>query len=103
MVGGGNSAGQAAMFLASRASCVRLVHRGRDLSDSMSQYLIERLRHADNVSIETGSQVVELSGDEHLRTVRIRDSEGRVAKRPTGGLFITSRASSLWAMCARAR
>jgi len=88
VVGGGNSAGQAAMFLASRASCVRLVHRGRDLSDSMSQYLIERLRHAANVSIETRSQVVELSGDEHLRTVQIRDGEGRVVARSVGGLFI---------------
>jgi thioredoxin reductase (NADPH) len=88
VVGGGNSAGQAAMFLASRASCVRLVHRGRDLSDSMSQYLIERLHHAANVSIESRSQVVELSGDEHLRTVQIRDGEGRVAARSVGGLFI---------------
>ena len=88
VVGGGNSAGQAAMFLASRASCVRLVYRGRDLSDSMSQYLIERLRHAANVSIETRSQVVELSGDEHLRTVQIRDGEGRVVSRSVGGLFI---------------
>ena len=88
VVGGGNSAGQAAMFLASRTSCVRLVHRGRDLLDSMSQYLIERLRHAANVSIETRSQVVELSGDEHLRTVQIRDGEGRVVPRSVGGLFI---------------
>jgi thioredoxin reductase (NADPH) len=88
VVGGGNSAGQAAMFLASRASCVRLVHRGRDLSDSMSQYLIERLRHAANVSIETGSQVIELSGDERLRGVVIRDAQRDVAERSVGGLFI---------------
>jgi thioredoxin reductase (NADPH) len=88
VVGGGNSAGQAAMFLASRASCVRLVHRGRDLSDSMSQYLVDRLRHAANVSVETGSQVVELSGDERLRGVRIRDAEGRVTARSVGGIFI---------------
>jgi thioredoxin reductase (NADPH) len=88
VVGGGNSAGQAAMFLASRASCVRLVHRGRDLSDSMSQYLVERLRHAANVSIETGSQVIELSGDERLRSVKIRDGEEREAERPVGGLFV---------------
>ena len=88
VVGGGNSAGQAAMFLASRASCVRLVHRGRDLSDSMSQYLVERLRHAANVSIETGSQVIEVSGDERLRGVRIRDAEGHVTERAVGGLFV---------------
>jgi thioredoxin reductase (NADPH) len=88
VVGGGNSAGQAAMFLAARASCVRLVHRGRNLSDSMSQYLVERLRHAANVSIETGSHVTELSGDERLRGLTIRDSAGAIAERSVGGLFI---------------
>jgi thioredoxin reductase (NADPH) len=88
VVGGGNSAGQAAMFLASRASCVRLVHRGRDLEDSMSQYLIERLHHAANVSIETGSQVIEVSGEERLQSVKIRDREGHVAQRSIGGLFV---------------
>ena len=88
VVGGGNSAGQAAMFLASRASCVRLVHRGRDLANSMSQYLIERLRHAANVRIETASQVIELAGDEHLRSIKILDGEGHVAERTVGGLFI---------------
>ena len=88
VVGGGNSAGQAAMFLASRASCVRLVHRGRDLSNSMSQYLIERVRHAANVRIETDSQVVGLSGDEHLRRVKTRDGAGNVAEHCVGGVFI---------------
>jgi thioredoxin reductase (NADPH) len=88
VVGGGNSAGQAAMFLASRASCVRLVYRGRDLSDSMSQYLVERLRRATNMKIETRSEVVELSGDDRLRTTKIRDGEGRVVQRSVGGLFI---------------
>ena len=88
VVGGGNSAGQAAMFLASRASCVRLVYRGSDLSDSMSHYLLERLRRAANVRIETRSQVVELSGDDRLRTVKIRDGEGQVVERAVGGLFV---------------
>ena len=88
VVGGGNSAGQAAMFLASRASCVRLVYRGSDLSESMSHYLVERLRRAANVRIETRSQVVELSGDDRIRTVRIRDGEENVVERFVGGLFI---------------
>jgi thioredoxin reductase (NADPH) len=88
VVGGGNSAGQAAMFLASRMSGVRLVHRGRDLSESMSQYLIERLRRAANVKIEANSQVAELFGDDHLRSVTIRDGDGHVMQRSVGGLFI---------------
>jgi thioredoxin reductase (NADPH) len=53
-----------------------------------SQYLVERLRRATNVTIETRSQVVELSGDDRLRTIKIRDGEGRMVKRPAGGLFI---------------
>lgn len=88
VVGGGNSAGQAAMFLATRASRVRLVHRGQDLANSMSQYLIERLRHASNVSIETSSQVVQISGNERLRGVGIRDGEGRVTEHAVAGLFV---------------
>ncbi len=89
VVGGGNSAGQAAMFLATRASQVRLVHRRSDLSESMSQYLVDRLRRAANVKIEMRSQVVELLGDDdRLRSVKIRDGEGRVVERPVGGLFV---------------
>lgn len=88
VVGGGNSAGQAAMFLSSRASCVRLVCRGRDLSASMSKYFVDRLLHTANVKIEMRSQVVELSGDERLRTVKIRDGDGHVAERTAPGLFV---------------
>ena len=88
VVGGGNSAGQAAMFLASRMSSVRLVHRGRDLSDSMSQYLVDRLRRAANVKIETDSQVIELSGDDHLRSVKILSGDGNERVAQICGLFI---------------
>ena len=54
----------------------------------MSQYLVERLRHAANVRIETDSQVVELSGGNRLQTVGIRNAQGHVAEQPVGGLFI---------------
>lgn len=94
VVGGGNSAGQAAMFLASRASCVRLVYRGRDLSDSMSQYLVERLRRATHIKVEARSQIVEISGGDRLRTVKIRDGEGRVVERSVGALFVMIGADS---------
>jgi thioredoxin reductase (NADPH) len=87
VIGGGNSAGQAAMFLASRAACVRLVCR-RDLAETMSRYLVDRLRHAENVEIETRSQVVGLVGEERLTAVRIRDGDGRVTERPACGLFV---------------
>src|SRR5262249_42703793 len=48
----------------------------------------DRLRRAANVKIETRSQVVELSGDDHLRTVKIRDRDGHVLQRSVGGLFV---------------
>ena len=88
VVGGGNSAGQAAMFLASRASCVRLVCRGRDLEASMSYYLVERLRHAPNIEIEMRSQVVALGGAERLASVRIRGGDGGEVERAAGGIFV---------------
>jgi thioredoxin reductase (NADPH) len=88
VVGGGNSAGQAAMFLSARASCVRLVCRGKALAASMSQYLVERLEHAPNVKIEMGSQVVSLAGDERLERVVIKDGAGQTAERQVCGLFV---------------
>jgi thioredoxin reductase (NADPH) len=54
----------------------------------MSQYLIERLRHAANVNVETSSQVIALSGNERLRTIAVRDRDGRVAERTVGGVFV---------------
>jgi thioredoxin reductase (NADPH) len=54
----------------------------------MSQYLVERLQRAANISVETRSQVLELSGNERLQAVKIRNGEGQVAERPVGGLFI---------------
>jgi hypothetical protein len=47
----------------------------------MSNYLLQRLRHAANADIQTGSQVAELIGDERLSAVKIRDADGRVRQR----------------------
>jgi thioredoxin reductase (NADPH) len=76
------------MFLASRGSSVRLIHRGRELSDSMSQYLVERLRHTANVKVEMCSQVIQLCGDDRLRTIVVRGGDGVLAERAVGGLFV---------------
>jgi thioredoxin reductase (NADPH) len=54
----------------------------------MSQYLVERLRRAANVKVETRAQVIELAGDDHLRTVKVRDGDGHVEERRIGGLFV---------------
>jgi thioredoxin reductase (NADPH) len=72
LVGGGNSAGQAAVFLASHALKVHMVVRGPGLTDSMSAYLIERIATTENISLHTDSIVSALDGsDEGLEAVRL--------------------------------
>jgi thioredoxin reductase (NADPH) len=73
IVGGGNSAGQAAMFLSRSARCVRLLVRGASLAASMSNYLSSRLEADPNIAIEYGSEVAALHGSDHLEAITIRD------------------------------
>ena len=64
LVGGGNSAGQAVVYLAPRVKQLHLVVRGRGLDSSMSRYLIDRIAALPNVELHTGTEVVGLEGDE---------------------------------------
>ena len=75
LLGGGNSAGQAAVFLASHARHVRVLVRGPGLASSMSRYLIDRIAAAPNIAVLCETEVVELLGtaDEGLRGVRWRN------------------------------
>jgi thioredoxin reductase (NADPH) len=73
IVGGGNSAGQAAMFLSRSASCVRVLVRGASLAASMSSYLSSRLAADPRITIEYGAEVSALHGAEHLQALTIRD------------------------------
>jgi thioredoxin reductase (NADPH) len=75
MVGGGNSAGQAAVFLASHARRVRMLVRGQGLSDSMSRYLIDRIEASDNIALLCDTEIVGLFGtpDQGLQRVRWRN------------------------------
>jgi len=63
LIGGGNSAGQAVVFLAPKVRRLHLVVRGRGLEASMSRYLIDRIEALPNVEVHTGSEVVALAGD----------------------------------------
>jgi thioredoxin reductase (NADPH) len=76
IVGGGNSAGQAAMFLAESGSSVTIVVRGPDLGASMSRYLVDRIEAHPQVEVRTKSEVVALDGDEALEAVHISGAEG---------------------------
>jgi thioredoxin reductase (NADPH) len=75
LVGGGNSAGQAAVFLASHARHVRVLVRGLGLSSTMSRYLIERIEGAPNITVLAETEIVELLGtrDVGLQGVRWRN------------------------------
>ncbi len=74
IVGGGNSAGQAAMFLSQKARSCRLLIRGGDLGKSMSYYLVDEIERREQVEVMTYSEVVELHGDEALERVVVADS-----------------------------
>lgn len=76
VIGGGNSAGQAAMFLSRIARRVRLLVRGQSLAASMSSYLSSRLEADPSISVEYGAEVVAVQGDEVLRTVILRQGGG---------------------------
>jgi thioredoxin reductase (NADPH) len=76
VVGGANSAGQAAIYLAGRGNPVTLVLRGADIYAGMSSYLVERLVAHPAVTIRTESQVVGLAGEGHLAAVTLRNPGG---------------------------
>ena len=76
VVGGGNSAGQAAVFLADQGNTVTVVIRGPELSASMSRYLVDRLETHRRIEVLNRSQIVGLDGDDNLSRVRIAGPEG---------------------------
>jgi thioredoxin reductase (NADPH) len=89
IVGGGNSAGQAAMFMSQHAASCKLMIRGEDLSKSMSRYLIDEIERRDQVEVLTCSEVVELHGDEALESVTVADSRtGERREMPAKALFV---------------
>ena len=76
IVGGGNSAGQAAMFLAESGSPVSIVIRGPDLGASMSRYLVDRIEAHPQVEVRTKSEIAGLDGDGSLSAVHIAGADG---------------------------
>jgi len=74
VVGGGNSAGQAATFLSRSCRHVHVVVRGRDLASSMSRYLVRRIEETPNITLHRCTEIVGLEGKAHLERVRFRDN-----------------------------
>jgi thioredoxin reductase (NADPH) len=89
IVGGGNSAGQAALFLSEFGSSCKLLIRGEDLAKSMSRYLIDELERHPRAELMTCCEVVELHGEQGLESVTIanRDTHER-SELPARALFV---------------
>ena len=91
LVGGGNSAGQAAVFLSQHASHVLLVIRGDDLYKHMSSYLAKRIEQSPNIELLRNSTVQRMNGDGHLNSIEIVNSktgEKRTVETPAVFSFI---------------
>ena len=89
LLGGGNSAGQAAVWFANYAEQVTMLVRGPSLAASMSQYLIDQLKTKRNVEIRFKTELVAVDGRDHVEQLTLRD-RGSGARRtePTGAVFI---------------
>jgi thioredoxin reductase (NADPH) len=89
IVGGANSAGQAAVFFSRHARSVTLVIRGDGLERSMSSYLIQQLQQLPNVSIRANTDVTQAHGDDHLEAVSLRDNDsGKCETLDSGHMFV---------------
>jgi len=89
LVGGANSAGQAAVYFAQFARSVTILVRSDSLQKGMSQYLIDQIRQVENIYVEIQSEVVEVHGEDHLESITILNQEtGETKTVPTTALFI---------------
>ena len=89
ILGGGNSAGQAAVFLSQFAKTVTILVRNASLTETMSAYLIDQITERHNVSVRTGTMVAAAAGAEHLERLTLRDvATGRTEDVEAGALFV---------------
>jgi thioredoxin reductase (NADPH) len=88
VVGAGNSAGQAIMFLTKYASRVHVVVRGQDLGTSMSRYLVDRVERMENVTIHRAAVVSGLEGNGHLSAVQVKSANGGQETLATNSLYL---------------
>jgi thioredoxin reductase (NADPH) len=89
VVGGGNSAGQAAVFLSGIAKHVHHIVRGKSLASTMSQYLISRIESSSHITLYTESEIVKLEGESSLECVTwINRKTGESTVKPIGSVFV---------------
>jgi thioredoxin reductase (NADPH) len=88
VVGGGNSAGQAAVHLATRARSVRIVVRGKALKSTMSHYLVDRIERSPKIEVMTQTEVTAVHGTATVETVSLRNGDGGVEQVPSSAVFV---------------
>ncbi len=88
VVGGGNSAGQAAMYFARYASAVHILVRGAGLAETMSQYLIEQIAATPIITVQPRTRIVEAHGDAHLERLTLLCADGARSEVPASSLFV---------------
>jgi thioredoxin reductase (NADPH) len=89
ILGGGNSAGQAALLLARFARRVHILTNKDSLNESMSRYLIDRIERTPNINVHPHSTVVDAGGGEHLEWLLVRDTaSGETTRLPATALFV---------------
>jgi thioredoxin reductase (NADPH) len=93
VVGGGNSAGQAAVFLANTCRHVHMLVRGRGLADSMSRYLIRRIEENPAITLHTQTEIEEMEGGERLERVIWRTKGSEPETRDIGHVFLMTGAA----------
>jgi thioredoxin reductase (NADPH) len=94
VVGGANSAGQAAIFLAHTGRRVHMLVRSSSLSESMSRYLVRRIEETRTIQIRTKTEIVALEGDGHLERVQWRDGTGAVTSHDVRHVFLMTGAEA---------
>jgi thioredoxin reductase (NADPH) len=94
VVGGANSAGQAAVFLAQTGRRVHVLVRSNSLSESMSRYLVRRIEETPTIQIRTRTEIVALEGNEHLERVQWRDGTGAVSSHDIKHVFLMTGAEA---------
>ena len=88
VIGGGNSAGQAAVFLAQTARRVHVLVRSSGLAATMSRYLIRRIEDHPSIELHTHTEIVALEGNDHLTRVSWRDGTGHLVSCPIRHVFV---------------
>jgi thioredoxin reductase (NADPH) len=94
VIGGGNSAGQAAVFLAQHAACVEMLVRSKNLKETMSRYLVQRIEENPRIQVHYSSELTALEGKTHLEQVSwIQKDTGQISAQPIRHVFVMAGAS----------